>query len=169
MAYDRDEVVAAVTSFYKFLINTHIPASALKLPPQDGWPELTDEWLSFMDKDATVKDLIRHLPYLQSSRDGKHQIYPYSNPVDFTGEDLKDIPEHGVAEPQVDYGYKVGKCVLTISAAEGRVGSYFMVDTERGTVSLVDYESPTSPTELSQKQPACHHLPILYMNCLGEY
>ncbi|CAL5869916.1 uncharacterized protein PFLUO_LOCUS4149, partial [Penicillium psychrofluorescens] len=152
MTYDRDEVVAAVTSFYKFLINTHIPSSALKLPPQDGWPKLTDEWLSFMEKSATVRDLIRHLPYLQPGEDGAHQIYPYSNPIDFMGEDLEDIPEHGVAEPQIDCGYKVGKGILTISAATGRVGSYFMVDTERGTISLVDYESPTSPTELSQKQ-----------------
>lgn len=146
MAYDREEVVAAVTSFYKFLVNTHIPASALKWPPQDGWPELTDEWLSFMDKDATVMDLIRHLPYIQPNEDNMPQIYPYSKPIDFTGEELRDFRFHGVAEPQVDYGYKVGKSVLTLSAAEGRVGSYFMVDTKRGTISLVDYESPTRPT-----------------------
>ncbi|KAJ5619175.1 hypothetical protein N7510_003159 [Penicillium lagena] len=99
MAYDR-EGAAAVTSFYKFLISSHIPASALKLPTQDDWPELTDEWQSFMDKDATVMDLIRHLPYIQPNEDDALQIYPYSSPIDFTGEELRDFRFHGVAEPQ---------------------------------------------------------------------
>lgn len=64
MAYGREEVAAAVT--YKF---QHSPPS---LDSEIAFPGFlvrvlpsTDKWQWFIDKENTVMDLIRHLPYAQ--------------------------------------------------------------------------------------------------------
>ncbi|KAJ5818852.1 hypothetical protein N7474_004443 [Penicillium riverlandense] len=95
MPYDRDETVREVTAFYKFLVGTHIPESALKLPPEGGWPELIDEWLSFMGKDPTTS----------------RATFCRAIPI-----------------------------IIRL------IRSY----TERGTITLVDAQEPTAPTDLSQ-------------------
>ena len=160
MPYDRDEIVTSLTSFYKFLTYTHIPESALKLPPEGGWPELTDEWLSFINKSSAVNDLIRHLPYIEHSRGNPYEICRRSYPIDFMGGEIREFRSRGVAEPQESASLaKVPENVLTISIAPGREGSYLMVDTKRGTITVMDGECPTQPTELSQKVPVYQSLP----------
>lgn len=67
-----------------------------------------------MYKDTIVKDLIRHLPYIQPNEDHGHQIYPYSKAIDFMGEVLRDFRFYGVTEPQVDYGNTAGKNITSI-------------------------------------------------------
>lgn len=153
MTYERDETVAAVTSFYKFLVNTHIPDSALKIPPEGGWPELTDEFLSFMKKDATVRDLIRHLPYIRADKDGSWQVYPKSEPVDFTRQELNENPDLADYEPHLLLGGKAGKSAITFSSKPGRSSYHIFLDTKRGTATLADVMIPLPETELSQETP----------------
>jgi len=165
MPYDRDEIVRELTAFYKFLVNTHIPDSALKLPPEGGWPELTDEWLSFMGKDSTVNDLIRHLPYIGWDRPGERfPLYPDTFPIDFTGNVLHCDPNRYEVDSLEDVGIGVGKSVLTLANCIGRIGYCFLLDTKRGTITKVDAQQPTDPTDLSQNTDVRLDLLSLFNN-----
>jgi hypothetical protein len=60
----RDELVTNITDFYNFLTKFYIPASAIKYPPPDGWPNITPEVTKDCRKSPVVIDLIKHLPYI---------------------------------------------------------------------------------------------------------
>lgn len=62
--YDRDEIVADLTSFYNFL--PHVSASKVCTAPLGGWPEITEESLAKhgVHKSQEAIDLMRHLPYI---------------------------------------------------------------------------------------------------------
>ncbi|PGH12581.1 hypothetical protein AJ79_04202 [Helicocarpus griseus UAMH5409] len=104
MAYSRDETIAAITSFYRFLTKVHLPDSALKIPSEGGWPELTDEYLSFMGKTPTVTDLIRHMPFIDSNQEKPYMIHYRTVAVDFTGDSIRNSPHRYTAEPQEERG-----------------------------------------------------------------
>jgi hypothetical protein len=70
--YNRDELVAIVTKFYEFLTAFCMPKTALKRPPEGGWPNLTPEATACLNKTEFVNDLLRHLPYI--TEDGYDQF-----------------------------------------------------------------------------------------------
>lgn len=65
---DRDEVVETVSNFYTFL-TTHpfLPASSIKKPPSEGWPEEYCEIWRKMSRAEEVIDLLAHLPYIDDA------------------------------------------------------------------------------------------------------
>lgn len=69
MVFSREFFVRELSSYYEFLADLYLPRSAIKYPPPGGWPHLTLEVLSSLKKNATVKDLIRHLPCLEIRED----------------------------------------------------------------------------------------------------
>ncbi|OBS25789.1 hypothetical protein FPOA_06325 [Fusarium poae] len=66
-AYTTQELVAIILDFYNFLTTLHFDAANLKTAPPEGWPILTPEVLSILDKSEYVLDLIRHIPYFKQS------------------------------------------------------------------------------------------------------
>ncbi|KAJ4339558.1 hypothetical protein N0V95_007748 [Ascochyta clinopodiicola] len=68
--YTRDEIVTIITDFYTFLTRLHIPASALKYPPVEGWPNITPETTKGFNKSPLVIDVIKHLPYIDEAHAG---------------------------------------------------------------------------------------------------
>ncbi|KAI6093757.1 hypothetical protein F4821DRAFT_274203 [Hypoxylon rubiginosum] len=73
-------------NFYTFLTNLHLPASAIKRPPEGGWPSYTSEVYKKSHKSAITMNVLRHLPYLEGGCDeGKHihckcHVVDYSTP-----------------------------------------------------------------------------------------
>lgn len=154
--YDRDRVIAAVRDFYAFL--TRIPrwtAGDFQDAPPDGWPELTDEVLSPLDKDESVRDLLRQLPYLMpgpepetSTDDGedhlwgagtcgdKSMIAPETRTIDYPGAQTL----HMLARPGTKGFFEpAGAGVLpphvAVLISGSRYGSWLLVDTKEGTAT----------------------------------
>lgn len=70
---DRNEIVEIVSKFYNFLV-THslLPASTIKTPPTEGWPEENRQTFRKMGKSEEVVDLLCHLPYISDA----HWFWP---------------------------------------------------------------------------------------------
>jgi hypothetical protein len=101
----RDQLVAIITDFYVFLTKLHIPSSAIKFPPPDGWPNITPETTKDSNKSPIVIDLIKHLPYIEEDDyynptfvrfiHYKSEVVNYST---FTPEQLE---AENIAEPEM--------------------------------------------------------------------
>lgn len=153
LVYSRDEVVSELTSFYEFLVGLHLPASAIKHPPAGGWPNITPERLASavpaMKKNDVVLDLIRHIPFVRrEGRDEPYQIYEETTAVDYNGVGFQDAPVSGDPIEEITI---VPAHVMTLATTPGgREGYYFFIDTERGTITIMDFQQGPAPTELTQ-------------------
>ncbi|KIH93117.1 hypothetical protein SPBR_03141 [Sporothrix brasiliensis 5110] len=69
--YSRDECVKAVRDYFHFLFQMYLDESDFLYPPaakdgdEGGWPSITADNLASVDKDETVIDLLRHLPFVR--------------------------------------------------------------------------------------------------------
>lgn len=130
--YNRDKTIAAIWSYYDFLTRTHIDKNDVQWPPENGWPHLTDEVLSNTGKTQRVNDLARHIPYINPD----NSIY-HRTSVDSGFGDLSDF-------------CSVPPYVLLLASA-GREGFHFLLDTERGTMTMYSTQYETEFTELSDE------------------
>ena len=67
--FDRDAFVQELTLYYQFLINLYLPPSCLRIPPSNGWPDITTESYAWLKKSDTVIDLLQHLPFIERGTD----------------------------------------------------------------------------------------------------
>lgn len=155
--YSHDEIVSELTSFYEFLVGLHLPPSALKIPPPGGWPDLTPEYLAFLKKNDTVVDLMQHLPYIRQDQEyTPYQIYEKTCAVDYSGRYFQESathvpPDPTMAEP-IEEETTLPSHVMTLARTPGgRDGYFFFIDTERGTITMCDFQDGRPwPTKLSQ-------------------
>jgi len=147
LKYDRNEVVAELTSFYELLVKMYLPSGSVKYPPVGGWPRITLERFACIKKTDTVVDLLRHIPYVQNHV--SNQIYDKTSCVDYELYSTYDNPAFGWAEPPEEL-YTVPSHVVLFANAQGRDGFDFLLDTRRGTITLCNFQSSPEPTELSQ-------------------
>lgn len=73
----RDQLVTIITDFYIFLTKFYVPTSALKFPPEDGWPNITPETTKHSNKSPIVINLIKHLPYIEDDHRGTSGFIRY--------------------------------------------------------------------------------------------
>ena len=59
----RKNIATELLSLYEFLAELHIPAEALKRPPDEGWDLINAERFAFLNKTDVVIDLYKHLSY----------------------------------------------------------------------------------------------------------
>ncbi|KAK3171999.1 hypothetical protein OEA41_004083 [Lepraria neglecta] len=153
LVYSRDEVVSELTSFYEFLVGLHLPASVIKYPPPGGWPNITPERLASavpaMKKNNDVLDLIRHIPFVRQEHcDESYEIYEKTTAVDYNGVGFRGAPVSGDPIEEITI---VPAHVMTLATTPGgREGYYFFIDTERGTITIMDFQQGPRPTELTQ-------------------
>lgn len=95
---DRHEIVKIISDFYNFLTTfPYLPASSIKAPPRDGWPEDVRETFRKMGKTDQVVDLLSHLPYVDSSA---WEVFPDTEPIDYTSSrSLKRIDRNVSLDP----------------------------------------------------------------------
>lgn len=110
MPYNRDEVIASVTDFYKFLTtHLHFYPSELKTPPPVGWPQINPDRFDYVRKSDTVMDLVRHLPYLPGGNDAEKWIYDHTVCADYTDETVKLDVELSIQEIAEDCPWDISK------------------------------------------------------------
>ena len=150
--YSRDEVVREVTSFYTFLTTLYIPSSALRFPPDGGWPNINAQSYSFLHKNDTVIDLLRCLPYITRADSSiAHEIYPLTAVVDYEGEQMqrsirwaraygKEKVDLFAIEPATSEGQTSVPAHMLALASEtnGANGFFFLLNTDRGTMTLYE-------------------------------
>ncbi|KAK6209362.1 hypothetical protein LQW54_006350 [Pestalotiopsis sp. IQ-011] len=144
--YDRDEIVAQLEAFYRFL--PHIPPSSIHCAPSGGWPSITAEAIGArgIHKTPEALDLLRHLPYISGDQPW---IAPEAYPCDYRilGErSTRDTPGW-VHDVQQDAGNarlpdespggteKWPAWVVQLTTGTDREGSCYMLDTTDGTVT----------------------------------
>jgi hypothetical protein len=69
MVFSRDECIAAVRDYYQFLAKMFMDESNIMEPPPGGWPNITPRALRVLNKTEEVVSLLRHLPYIDDSKD----------------------------------------------------------------------------------------------------
>lgn len=153
LSYDRDDVVREVTAFYTFLTKMYLPSSLLRIPPPEGWSSITPEKYAWLKKTPTVIDLMRHLPYISREDNDGHKIYPETAVVDYEGEQVRSTmrfaEEHGKKRPDLDTIEPDPTCfeddtsipeymLVLASETSGADGYWWLLDTQRGTVTLYD-------------------------------
>ncbi|KAI8966001.1 hypothetical protein F5Y11DRAFT_311070 [Daldinia sp. FL1419] len=134
--YTRGQYVAIIDDFYTFLTRMYIPESALKRPPEGGWPNITPEACSEFGKSAFVVDLLKHLPYIEGGRDNDVDIHYKSHVVDYSTVTPKDF-----SSPQIKFGEisasadgPIPDCVVVIAEGHESGGRDLLLDTEQGTI-----------------------------------
>jgi hypothetical protein len=101
----RDQLIAIISDFYVFLTKLHIPSSALKFPPPDGWPNITPETMKESNKSPMVIDLIKHLPYIEEDDYDNPTfvrfIHYKSQVVNYSTCAPDDLKAENIAEPEM--------------------------------------------------------------------
>ena len=148
LIYSKDEVLREITSFYDFLTKLHVPSSAVRFPPPEGWPSIDAQSYAFLRKNDTAIDLLRHLPYIDREDSDGYEVYELTAMVDYEGtqmrSDMRIAEEHGqepdmsLIEPASDEGMTAVPPYVISLASEtcGADGYWFLLDTNRGTMTL---------------------------------
>ena len=179
-AYSRDEVVREVTSFYVFLTKLYIPFSAVRFPPPGGWPTIDTTLYAFLRKDATVIDLIRHLPYISrlDAYNGTYEVYWRTAAVDYEGEQTRraislakqynenvdltgiDLLEEGGSRSIPSHAFLLASQIFWIS------GCNIVLDTKQGTITLMDDNRDLGAGTV--KSEVCILLPLWKMQYMSD-
>jgi len=142
--YSRDEAVSAITEYYKLLMRFCLPEEVvIKYPPASGWQ--WPENITFTSpKDATVIDLMKHMPYLKRPWNFTLHIYEKTEAVDYSHFDGPG--PHDIDPPL--FWTTLPSHALMLGYTHGRDGHYIFVDTKRGTFTLADFQ--VGPREWSE-------------------
>ncbi|KAJ4267258.1 hypothetical protein NW762_003362 [Fusarium torreyae] len=138
-AYTTQELAAIILDFYKFLTTLHYDSTHLKVPPSEGWPNLTPEVYSVFNKSEYVLDLLRHMPYFDRS-DGLVGFHYKSALLDYTTytsrdfeaenefEDMMEMEfwsDEGLADPRhffrISEGHESGGRQMWLNAKDGEI------------------------------------------------
>lgn len=145
----RNDIAAALLSFYEFLTALHIPAKALKRPPPEGWDFVNAERFACLNKSDAVIDLYKHIPYI--TRDNiAYQIDINCVGVDYTGNHFTYGPLKSQCEkrqPTIEYIQEDGtpawdrleepEHIAVLSEPATAIGYYILLDTRDGQVCIV--------------------------------
>lgn len=135
-----DKIVKIISAFYDFLVaHKNLPASAIKTPPSEGWPEEYRQAFRKLGKSEDVVNLLSHLPYIET--DGAElriweMIYE-TKPIDYISRiNLKRLSEQ-VEEKRYLFEPNESKIPSHVfSLTNGRLyGSWLFLDLHAGRFS----------------------------------
>ncbi|KAI0851377.1 hypothetical protein F5Y00DRAFT_267622 [Daldinia vernicosa] len=134
--YTRDQYVAIINDFYTFLTKMYIADSALKHPPEGGWPNITPENCSGFGKNEFVVDLLKHLPYIQGGQDNDVDIYYKCNVLDYSTVTPEQFSGTWIKIGEIAASTDEPIPAHTVVIAEGHEsgGVDLLLDTEKGTI-----------------------------------
>jgi hypothetical protein len=95
--YSRDECIAAMRNFYKFMATMFMDRSYIAEPLQGGWPSITAESMQATRKTEEVIQWRRYLPYnVNRPRTNHPQGLPGCMPNDWatTATEIMDGKDH---------------------------------------------------------------------------
>lgn len=127
-------LVSPFYDYYKFLDRLHLPESSIVYPPPSGWPDITSEDYTHLFKTSFAIEVLRHLPYIQRTWDGRTNINTGCYVVDYSTY-TQGLSNTG-GEPYTslkDVNYTMPEYVVLI--AWGNVnGVELLLDTLSGTI-----------------------------------
>ncbi|KAH7042651.1 hypothetical protein B0J12DRAFT_204265 [Macrophomina phaseolina] len=154
ITYARDDVVAGLTSFYKFLAGLHIPESLIVYPPPGGWPMISKDGFPKCSKNDTVLDLVRHIPYIRYPYGSSCEIYEGCSAVDYRAhfkDDYRAYDPFGDAEHELNRKGWTSECnrappahVVVLGSVSDGHGHFLMVDTKEGKAAMNDRQARRS-------------------------
>ncbi|KAF2456016.1 hypothetical protein BDY21DRAFT_347703 [Lineolata rhizophorae] len=132
--YSQDVTVRAISSYYNFLstILFDLQPEEIDWPPPSGWPQITEEDGAYLNKNKTVIELLRHLPYFRQPQ-GDPFVWMQDTPVLCYQQGVGYADDHERTLFVDPYESEVPPHV--VSLAHGLVDAYYvMLDTERGVI-----------------------------------
>ncbi|KAF2130203.1 hypothetical protein P153DRAFT_365842 [Dothidotthia symphoricarpi CBS 119687] len=148
MPYNRDVVVNCVKRHYDLLIRAaYLDANIVQNPPPEGWSDdqLAVDLLQAFGRSDKVIDLLRHLPYLNSSIGiGGHEIYIETRSISYLhGSDiLEDLTVEACREDGLSDALLMplpGDWPPSfISLTHGGDAIYWVIDTDQGIIYPMD-------------------------------
>ncbi|KAK8043402.1 hypothetical protein PG993_005832 [Apiospora rasikravindrae] len=167
--YNRDRATAAVRSFYVFLATLpRLSAEDIVNPPEEGWLDLTDDYLAPLGKSPAVRDLLRHLPYIRSNGEGNSQVAPMTDAVDYGDSATRWTFNRGLIDGNLaPCGAGQVPPHVAVLTSGARYGSWLLLDTAAGkTGTVTDFIQQERPerSEPAQDSPdawrAYHTRPV---------
>ncbi|KAI1421306.1 hypothetical protein F5Y12DRAFT_718569 [Xylaria sp. FL1777] len=140
--YSRDEVCSAILKFYRHMIrHPYLEDDSLIIPPPQGWSFINNA----AGKDATVVDLLHHLPYLRPTNPSSGHLLIYPGTVPFCyhdgegwySEELYPLPAH---------------CVYLARRAD-YLGTDLILDTSNGAVTKFSMGNTSVPYDEYEALP----------------
>lgn len=127
--------VNAIRKYYTFLAQDlgGIPAECIVEPPETGWPSITRDSLAGLEKADAVIELLRHLPYIERSKDYNTQIAFNTSAIDY-----REIGAHKVGRGERWKWIPLGNkefpphVVVLTHEDDGYYGSLLLFNTEEG-------------------------------------
>lgn len=162
--FDREDFVSELTSYYDFLVRMVVPEAKVKRPPEGGWPSLTPDKLALFPKNDDIKYILQHIPYIEKGPlDYQIAIYPYCISVDYTGRGfaryLRNVAQDEEAifdSIEMDPDMEFPPDVIWIGEWDCRDGDFMILNTSRGTITMMNLMGGPESTELSQVSRSLH-------------
>ena len=155
--YSRDATIEVLHGYFKSL--TTIPAfpeAAIVEPPTGGWPNMTSESLSNLNKDEVVFDLLRHLPHVSAVDYGNDKIAYETRTINYNDKSVRsDIERNKMVGTIVPVGAGKLPAHVAVLTEGGRYGSWLLLDTHKGTIT--DYIMMERPERDTPPQDAPDH------------
>jgi hypothetical protein len=127
--------VDAVRQYYTFLSDDlgAIPTECVVDAPEGGWPEISQSSLAGLEKTDAVIELLRHLPYINTSNNHNTQIAFSTSAIDYRAIGNYKVHEGQRSRflPAGDKDFPPHVVVLT-EEGEEYYGSLLLLDTESG-------------------------------------
>ncbi|EXF82669.1 hypothetical protein CFIO01_09399 [Colletotrichum fioriniae PJ7] len=123
-----------------------LPPEVVQFPPEGGWEHITPEFSSnpfCLVKNDTVADLMKHIPYVSRTKED-HWDQPW---MVYEGRHRCRFPlvTRAISRPRPFRPH----VFVYATIPSGREGHCIFIDTERGTIILVDPQTGPKPTKLS--------------------
>lgn len=132
--YSRDKTTTAVCDFYTFLSTLpRLSADDILDPPEEGWHDLTDEYLAPLGKNTAVRSLLRHLPVIRNDDQGNDQIAPMTTAIRYDGSVTRWALDRGLIDGNlVPFGAGLVPPHVAVLTSGSRYGSWLLLDTKAG-------------------------------------
>lgn len=153
--YSQETTIKALTSYYAFLQNIHLKPHVVIYPPSQGWPSITPQTLSPLNKTPEIISLLKHIPYFSQPQGDPAVLARKTWPIPYNSSSLhQDILNKEEKNYTVEPIYNISLTSHAICLAKGgRDGYYIILDTER---NVIVWGCPADPwgngaTELTPK------------------
>jgi hypothetical protein len=133
-SYSRSATIAAVRSYYQFLISMYLPSCSLIEPPSTGWPNITRSNFPDFNKTDEVFALLRHLPYLNTATESipEGQFANYASFGNTTS--IAEITESFADADLDDDEIEVPAHIVGLTNSLGQFRPLILLDTELGVI-----------------------------------
>ncbi|KAI0798291.1 hypothetical protein GGR55DRAFT_684788 [Xylaria sp. FL0064] len=140
--YSRAEICSEILEFYSHIIrHPYLDDDALIIPPAEGWSTIYNT----AGKDATVVDLLRHLPYLHRSSPSTGQLLIYPGTIPICHRDSE--------APYQEQMYPLPAHCVYLARRADYLGRDLILDTSNGTVTEFSYDNPLLPEDEYEMLP----------------